>query len=374
MQDSDRDRGLRFRYEDDILVLHEYKRVETAIDIDRTREAIEEALTENYSINGARALVVGLFAAYKRSLDEYWIKLHAEGRVTLQQSTPFDIATYSLLQTMDSLFWHVPPNDELWQEETLATLVLCRVVDDMIDVRVDSLTGEIDNFWLSRIPSHEKTMLAACVIALMKYACMPESRSVLWNARLVSTTVVWMGLNGRHPLWFDGITSGSPAPADDCALCHLRPNPCIGLLTDGVSLRTAPQRLAENLGKSAARLSERCRVHCPQAWQLFHRELSSFEALHGTWKGDVEAMWEILRRTYIAAVEAWLAGGAGAREIQLDSAAVGAEMFHTLNQGTPTWQDNTALLSYLFGCAHPHFLWNGLGYAPGNLTGDWLDG
>jgi hypothetical protein len=38
----------------------------------------------------------------------------------------------------------------------------------------------------------------------------------------------------------------------------------------------------------------------------------------------------------------------------------------------PTWKEVTALLSYMFGCAHPHFLWNSVGYKA--ATGSTADG
>lgn len=86
-----------------------------------------------------------------------------------------------------------------------------------------------------------------------------------------------------------------------------------------------------------------------------------------------------MRRTYVAAVSAELAGDtSAARAVQVDAGAVGAEMFHTLNNpdANPdtTAREDTALLAYLAGCAHPHFLWNCLGHAPGPVYGDWVDG
>ena len=374
LQDADTGRALRFRYEDDILTFPEYKRTGMALDIEGTTRAVEEALAENFDINGARALISGIFINYKRSVDEYWIGLHRQGEVTLPQSTPLDRSTYTMLQTMDCLWWHVSPDDQLWLEENLAILVMSRMVDDMVDVRADAATGEINNFWLASMPAHDKTMLAASVIALIKYACMPESRGVLWNVGLVGATAVWMGLNGRHALWYDGITGELP-PVEDCVLCRLQPNPCSGLLTSGITLRTGGRPSVRKLGGRAAELSDRCRTEYPQAWELFHSELAGFEALHGEWRGDTDTTWEILRQTYVAAVAAAAAGGEGIDEIQHNSGQVGADFYHTLNMGgAPGWRENTVLLIYLFGAAHPHFLWNGLGHVPAALGGDWLDG
>ncbi|WP_405806291.1 hypothetical protein [Streptomyces sp. NBC_01187] len=372
MNDSDRDLGLRLRHEDDILVLHEYKRVEAAIEVSATARAVEQRLAEDRTTNGARALICGLYAAYKRSVDEYWLKRHVAGTTSLPQCTPLDKPSYTLLQLMDCLFWHVPPDAELWQEEQLASLVLCRVLNDMTDVRADAVTGEVSNFWLSSMSTHDKALYGACVLALIKYGCMPESHGLLWNTWLMGTTVVWEGLTGRHALWFDGITNSLP-PGDDCLLCGIEPNACTGLLTDGVALRTGHTPTVEALGERAALLSARCQAEQPQAWRLFDRELAAFEALHGEWRGDVGTAWEILRRTYIAGVIASLAGGAGARNVQVDSGDVGADLFHALHR-PPTWQEDTALLAYMFGCAHPHFLWNGQGFAPTAVGGDWLDG
>ena len=64
---------------------------------------------------------------------------------------------------------------------------------------------------------------------------------------------------------------------------------------------------------------------------------------------------------------------ARAREVQQDSGAVGCEYFYTLYD-PQTGREDTALLAYMFGCAHPHFLWNATGYRPTDLAGDWLDG
>ncbi|MBO8187117.1 hypothetical protein JW592_16835 [Streptomyces sp. DW4-2] len=372
MNDSDRDLGLRFRHQDDILVLHEYKRVEAAIEVSETARVVRQRLAEDRTTNGARALICGLYAAYKRSVDEYWLKQHVAGAVALPQETPLDKAAYTLLQLMDCLFWHVSPDAELWQEEHLAALVLCRVLNDMTDARADAVTGEASNFWLSAMSTHEKAMYGACVVALIKYGCMPEAHGLLWNTWLMGTTVVWEGLTGRHALWFDGITSGLP-PLEGCLLCGIEPNACAGLLTAGVTLRAGCSPAVDRLGERAALLAARCREQHPQVWRMFERELAVFEALHGEWHGDVDIVWEILRRTYIAAVAAALAGGEGAREVQTDSGRVGAELFHTLHR-PPTWKEDTALLAYMFGCAHPHFLWNAQGFAPTAVGGDWLDG
>ncbi|MFI2352387.1 hypothetical protein ACH492_36425 [Streptomyces sp. NPDC019443] len=372
MNDSDVDFGLRFRYEDDILVFHEYKRAVTAIDVAEVTQVVKEGLAERFSTNGVRALVSGLYAAYKRSVDEHWLTRHTAGTVTLPQSSPFDKPTYALLQLLDCLFWHTAPDGELWQEENLASLVLCRVLNDMVDVRADAVTGEIDNFWLSSMSSHEKTLYAVCAIALVKYGCMPESHGLMWNTWLMGTTMVWMGLTGRHALWYDGITNGLP-PIEDCPLCGIQPNACVGLVSGGVTLRTGPRPTVESLGARATLLSARCSTEYPKAWQLLHTELAAFEGLHGEWHGDVNSTWEILRRTYLAAVTASLEGGAGARAVQIDSGAVGADLFHILHR-PPTWKEDTALLAYMFGCAHPHFPWNSQGYAPAKVGGDWLDG
>lgn len=83
MNDSDRDLGLRLRHEDDILVLHEYKRVEAAIEVSATARAVEQRLAEDRTTNGARALICGLYAAYKRSVDEYWLKRHVVSTTSL---------------------------------------------------------------------------------------------------------------------------------------------------------------------------------------------------------------------------------------------------------------------------------------------------
>ncbi|MFF0741756.1 hypothetical protein ACFYVL_15270 [Streptomyces sp. NPDC004111] len=373
LQDADTGLDLRFRYEDDILTFPEYKRTGMTLDMQGATRAVREGLAENFDITGARALISGIFINYKRAVDEYWIGLHRQGKVVLPQSTPLDRANYTMLQTMDCLWWHVSPDDQLWLEENLAILVMSRLVDDMVDVRADAVTGEINNFWLSAMPAHDKTMLATSVIALIKYACMPESRGVLWNLNLVGATAVWMGLNGRHALWFDGITDGLP-PVEDCLLCRLQPNPCTGLVTTGVTLRTGPRATVSELGERARELSERCRSQYPQVWELFHSELAGFEALHGEWLGDTDTTWEILRRTYVAALAA-ASGDADIDAIQRDSGSVGADFWHTLNLGgAPGWRENTVLLVYLFGAAHPHFLWNCLGHEPTALDGDWLDG
>lgn len=372
MSDSDQDLSLRFRYEDDILVFQEYKRVANSIDLADLNRKVGEELVLQASANGARALVSGLFATYKRGVDEHWFARHASGSVLLSQANSLDKLTYALLQTMDCLFWHVPPGEELWQEGNLASLILCRVLDDMADIRADAVTGEINNFWLGSTSTHDKVMYAASAIALVKYGCMPESHGVLWNTWLMDTTIVWMGLTGRHALWFDGILDELP-PIQDCPLCGIEPNSCAGLFVDGIRLNIGPQIRADTLGSQARRLSDRCLAYSPDVWALFHRELAAFEAVHGEWHGDHETTWEILKRTYVAGVEACLAGGKGAREVQIDAGAVGAELFHALNT-PPTWKEDTALLSYMFGCAHPHFLWNCVGYFGSAVAGDDLDG
>ncbi|MGW3116527.1 hypothetical protein ACWDBW_05115 [Streptomyces sp. NPDC001107] len=374
MNDLERDLGHRHRFEDDILVFHEYKRVIDTIDTTRLTQHVEERLAENFSTNSARALVSGLFAAHKRSVDEYWLQQHHAGNVTLPQANPLSQSTYSALQMLDCLFWHVAPDTELWQEENLASLLLCRVIDDMADVRADALTGEISNFWLADMPTHTKALYAACAIAIVKYGCTPEAHDPMWNTWLMTTTVVWMGLTGRHALWFDGITQGLP-PAEDCPLCDLQPNPCTGILTDGTTLTIAPRPTAPALSPRIAELSARCRAQSPQAWPLFDAELHAFEALHGPWYGNIDTAWEILRRTYIAAVEASGAEPSPdrARQVQQDSGVVGSEQFHTLHDPR-TGREDTALLAYMFGAAHPHFLWNATGYRPTAVEGDWLDG
>jgi hypothetical protein len=368
---------LRKRYEDDILVFHEYKRVVTAIDIEQTTRSIKERLgssTGRFDTNGARALISGLFISHKRSVDEYWIRRHLAGTVRMPQSIPIDVPTYSLLQLFDSLLWHYSPDAERWRAEILAALVLCRVLDDMTDARADSIAGEISSIWLTSVPTHDKTLLGAAAIAAVKYSCMPEAHGHVWDSWVMPSTAAWLGLTGRHALWFDGITDGLP-PAGDCPLCGIQPEACAGLLFGGVTLRTGPQPATRDLSPAANLLSERCRVEYPQAWSLFHAELAAFEGLHGRWQGNVDNIWTILRRTYIAAVIASLNGGAEdvAREIQSDSGAVGAEQFHRLVQ-LPTGTEDTALLGYMFGCAHPHFLWNCIGYQNGTVSGDWLDG
>ncbi|SBT92515.1 hypothetical protein GA0115233_104632 [Streptomyces sp. DI166] len=374
MNDLERDLGYRHRFEDDILLFHEYKRVIDTIDTDHLTQLIEGRLAEDFSVNSARALVCGLYAAHKRSADEHWLQQHQTGSVVLPQTNPLGQSTYSALQMMDCLFWHVSPDSELWQEEHLASLLLCRVVDDMTDVRVDALTGEISNFWLSGMSAHTKTLYAASAIALIKYGCMPEAHSSMWNTWLMPSTIVWMGLTGRHALWFDGITQGLPS-AQGCALCDLQPNACSGILTHGTTLTLSPRRSAPSLSARTAELSERCRVHFPGAWPLFDAELHAFEALHGPWHGNTDTVWSILRRTYLAAVEASRteAGPDRAREVQQDSGVVGSEYFYTMYE-PETGREDTALLAYMFGCAHPHFLWNATGYRPADLKGDWLDG
>ncbi|MEU6147804.1 hypothetical protein ABZ848_46635 [Streptomyces sp. NPDC047081] len=374
MNDLERDLGHRHRFEDDILVFHEYKRVIETIDTARLTEHVEGRLAENFSTNSARALVSGLFSAHKRSVDEYWLRQHHAGKVTLPQGNPLSQSTYSILQMLDCLFWHVAPDSELWQEENLASLLLCRAIDDMADVRADALTGEISNFWLADMPTHSKALYAACAIAIVKYGCMPEAHTPMWNTWLMTTTIVWMGLTGRHALWFDGITQGLP-PADDCALCDLQPNSCSGILTHGTDLTIAPRPTVPELSARAAELSTRCRAEFPRTWSLFDAELRAFEAIHGPWYGNVDGAWEILRRTYMAAVEASAAAASTdrARQVQQDAGVVGSEMFHTLHDPR-TGREDTALLAYMFGAAHPHFLWNATGYRPTGVTGDWLDG
>ncbi|MFC9504774.1 hypothetical protein [Streptomyces sp. NPDC057002] len=374
MNDLERDLGHRHRFEDDILVFHEYKRVVDTIDTTRLTQLAKGRLAENFSTNSARALVSGLFAAHKRSVDEYWLQQHDTGSVTLPQTNPLSQSSYSLLQMLDCLFWHVSPDTELWQEEHLASLLLCRVIDDMVDVRADALTGEISNFWLADMPTHTKALYAACAIALVKYGCMPEAHSPMWNTWLMTTTIVWMGLTGRHALWFDGITQGLP-PAEACPLCDLQPNACTGILTHGTTLTITPRPTAPALSPRTAELSARCRAQYPRTWPLFDAELHAFEALHGPWYGNIDSTWEILRRTYLAAVEASSAAPspARARHVQQDAGVVGSEMFHTLHD-PQTGREDTTLLAYMFGCAHPHFLWNATGYRPSSLAGDWLDG
>ncbi|MEU2915034.1 hypothetical protein ACFYM3_39035 [Streptomyces massasporeus] len=374
MNDLERDLGHRHRFEDDILVFHEYKRVVDTIDTTRLTQLVEGRLAENFSTNSARALVSGLFAAHKRSVDEYWLQQHHAGSVVLPQTNPLNQSSYSLLQMLDCLFWHVSPDTELWQEEHLASLLLCRVIDDMADVRADALTGEISNFWLAEMPTHTKAFYAACAIALVKYGCTPEAHSPMWNTWLLTTTIVWMGLTGRHALWFDGITQGLP-PAEECPLCDLQPNACTGILTHGTTLTLTKRPTAPALSARTAELSARCRAQYPRTWPLFDAELHAFEALHGPWNGNTDSTWEILRRTYIAAVEASSAAPsqARARDVQQDAGRVGAEMFHTLHDPR-TGREDTTLLAYMFGGAHPHFLWNATGYRPTGLEGDWLDG
>ena len=374
LNDLERDLGLRHRFEDDILVFHEYKRVVDTIDTASVIRLVEDRLAENFSTNSARALVCGLYAAHKRSADEYWLQQHQAGSVRLPQSNPLSQSAYSALQMLDCLFWHVSPDTELWQEEHLASLLLCRVIDDMADVRVDSLTGEISNFWLADIPTHTKALYAACTIALIKYGCMPEAHEPMWNTWLLNSTIVWMGLTGRHALWFDGITEGLP-PAEDCPLCDLQPDPCTGILTHGTTLTIGPRPTAPALSSRTAELSALCRAQYPRTWALFDAELHAFEALHGAWQGNTESTWEILRRTYIAAVEASMDTPSTdrARQVQQDAGAVGSEQFYTLYD-PQTGREDTALLSYMFGCAHPHFIWNATGSRPTSVTGDWLDG
>ena len=68
---------------------------------------VRDRLAARFSVNGARALVVGLYAAYKRHVDEYWLGRHAAGTLPLSQATQLDLPTYAMLQLMDCLFWHV---------------------------------------------------------------------------------------------------------------------------------------------------------------------------------------------------------------------------------------------------------------------------
>ncbi|MFJ9561023.1 hypothetical protein ACIRQQ_13405 [Streptomyces fuscichromogenes] len=374
LNDLERDLGLRHRFEDDILVFHEYKRVIDTIDTTHVTQLVEGRLAESFSTNSARALVCGLYAAHKRSVDEHWLRQHHASDVTLPQANPLSQSTYSALQMLDCLFWHVSPDTELWQEEHLASLLLCRVIDDMADVRVDSLTGEISNFWLADLPTHTKALYAACTIALIKYGCMPEAHEPMWNTWLMNSTIVWMGLTGRHALWFDGITEGLP-PAEDCPLCDLQPDPCTGVLTHGTTLTIGPRPTAPALSSRTAELSALCQTQFPRTWALFDAELHAFEALHGPWQGNTDSTWEILRRTYIAAVEASMDAPSPdrARQVQQDAGAVGSESFYTLYDPR-TGREDTALLSYMFGCAHPHFIWNATGHRPTGVTGDWLDG
>ncbi|NUS76505.1 MAG: hypothetical protein HOV70_09930, partial [Streptomyces sp.] len=353
MNDLEHDLGHRHRFEDDILVFHEYKRVVDTIDTTGLTQLIEGRLAENFSTNTARALVAGLFAAHKRAVDEYWLQQHGAGTVTLPQTNPLSHSTYSALQMMDCLFWHVAPDTELWQEENLASLLLCRVIDDMADVRADALTGEISNFWLADLPTHTKAFYAACAIAIVKYGCTPEAHEPMWNTWLMTTTIVWMGLTGRHALWFDGITQGLPE-AEACPLCDLQPNPCTGILTEGTTLTVAPRATVPALSVRTAELSARCKAQHPRVWRLFDAELHAFEAVHGPWSGDVDNAWEILRRTYIAGVEASMAAPSPdrARAVQVDAGVVGAERFHALHDPR-TGREDITLLAYMFACAHP---------------------
>ena len=372
LNDSDLDLGLRYRYEDDILSFHEYKRVVDTLDTGKVTQQVRHGLADQFSVNGARALVSSLFSGYKRRLDEYWLRRHAMGEISLASSNPLGTLGYGLLQLMDCLFWHVSPDRELWQEEHLAMLVLCRVLDDMTDVRADTVTGEINNFWLSAMPAHEKALYATAAMALVMYGCTPEAHGLWWNTWLMPSTIAWLGLTGRHALWFDGIATTMP-PSDDCLLCRLRPNACTGLLSGSVSLRFGPRPSVGTLSPAMTKLVDRCGEEAPLAVSLLRREAAAFEAIHGAWQGNADTTWKILSRTYIAAVTATLIDGNRARDIQLDSSIVGAELFASLHQ-VPSGKEDTALLAYLFGCAHPHFLWNCLNYTPTAVTGDWLDG
>jgi hypothetical protein len=380
LNDTDRDLGLRARYGDDIHAFPEYRRVVDTLDLGNVRDDARDSLKTRFNINGARALVVGLFAAYKRHLDEYWLRRHAEGSLALDTASPLDLPGYALLQLMDCLFWHVPPDDELWQETNLAALLMCRVGDDLTDVRADALTGEISNLWLSAASTHDKALYAACVIAMIKFSCAPEAHGEVWNGWLMPTTMAWMSLTGRHPLWFDGIgVDKAMPPEQDCVLCGLYPSTGDGLWTGGLTLRSGARPTTSELSASAVQLAERCRTDCPAVSPLLRRELAAFEALHGPWRGNVDTCWPIMRRTYIAAVAAALSGNtSAAHAVQVDAGAVGAEMFHALNNpdANPktTAAEDTALLAYLAGCAHPHFLWNCLGHTRGQVHGDWIDG
>ncbi|MET7700866.1 hypothetical protein [Streptomyces sp. NPDC005485] len=62
-----------------------------------------------------------------------------------------------------------------------------------------------------------------------------------------------------------------------------------------------------------------------------------------------------------------------ARQVQQDAGVVGSETFYALYD-PQTGREDTALLAYMFGCAHPHFLWNATGHRPTGVEGDWLDG
>ncbi|GAB2713484.1 hypothetical protein [Nocardia thraciensis] len=372
LNDSNINAALRFRYHDDILMFPEYKRVIANLDSTAATRKVRDALSVDEGVNGARALVVGLYARYKRSVDEHRLSEHTSGRAAVSQRSPLDLGSYTLLQLLDNLFWHAAPDNELWQAQHLAPLVLCRVLDDMADPRADALTGEISNFWLTQMSTHHKSMLAASAIAQIKYGCMPEAHGLVWESWLLPATIVWMGLAGRHSVWFDGITRTLPS-SPDCPLCGLRPNACIDLLTSGVGLEIGCRVIADRLGRAATRLSNRCRGEFPQLAAMFHTELSAFEALHGPWRGNVDIAWQILRRTYLAAAAACLHGGAGAEAVQIESGVVGADLFYLLNQ-PPTWTEDTALLAFMFGCAHPHFVWNAQDYIPSRVIGDWVDG
>ncbi|MFC0112312.1 hypothetical protein [Kibdelosporangium aridum] len=216
-------------------------------------------------------------------------------------------------------------------------------------------------------------MYAVCAIALVKYGCMPEAHGLLWNSWLMTTTMVWLGLAGRHGLWFEGVADAPLTAADDCLLCRIPPDNCAGLVSTGITLTLEPPPAVESLSPHASQLSKRCRGEVPGAWPLFHEELSRFEALHGEWSGDIDTSWDILRRTYVAAITATRADSATARDIQIDSSIVGSQRFHMLCH-PETGRDDTALLAYMFGCAHPHLLWNCTGYQPTVVVGDWLDG
>lgn len=71
VNDHEIDLNLRNRYEDDIVAFHEYK----------------------------------------RTVDEYWIRRrHQAGTSRIPLFSPFDIATYILLQLFDCLLWHFSPD------------------------------------------------------------------------------------------------------------------------------------------------------------------------------------------------------------------------------------------------------------------------
>lgn len=112
VNDHEVDLNLRHRYKDDILAFHEYKRVVNAIDVEQATRSSYENLNGAFDVNGARALVSGLFANHKRTVDEYWIRRHQAGTTRIPPASPFDIATYALLQLFDCLLWHFSPDIE----------------------------------------------------------------------------------------------------------------------------------------------------------------------------------------------------------------------------------------------------------------------